>query len=278
VSGERRPTGPGSLGKLVRLGIRVRADLAELTLANLLPLLGDGAEERDLGGSVEYAVYLPEGELPPPEAVRALGGEGVLGTLTEPVTGDWRRSYLEHLRPVRAGALTIRPPWLDGSPDDIVIDPDTMFGAGTHESTRLSLELLQRMTPIPPAPLCDWGSGSGVLAIAAARLGWGPVTALELDPDAAPVIAANALANGVEVEVHAAFDLLEVQPPWAPTVLANLTPVLHREVSARLQRRPERLIAAGFLARYADDVAPLYAPLREVDRAVEGEWAAVSLA
>ena len=268
--------GPGSLGKLVRLGIRVRADLAELTLANLLPLLGDGAEERDLGGSVEFAGYLPEGELPPPEAVRALGGEGVMGTITEPVAGDWRRSYLEHLRPVRAGALTIRPPWLDGSPEDIVIDPDTTFGAGTHESTRLSLELLQRLEP--DGALCDWGAGSGVLAIAAARLGWDPVSALELDSDAAAVIAANALANGVEVEVRAPFDLLEAQPPWAPTVLANLTPVLHREVAARLQRPPERLIAAGFLARYADDVGPLYAPLQEVDRAVEGEWAAVSLA
>jgi ribosomal protein L11 methyltransferase len=254
----------------------VRADLAELTLANLLPLLGGGAEERDLGGSVEYAIYLPEGELPPPEAIRALGGEGVMGMITEPVDGDWKRSYLEHLRPVRAGALTIRPPWLEGAPEDIVIDPDTTFGAGTHESTRLSLELLQRLEP--GGPLCDWGSGSGVLAITAARLGWGPVTALELDPDAAAVIAANALANGVEVEVRAPFDLLEVQPPWAPTVIANLTPVLHREISARLRRPPERLIAAGLLTHFADHVAPLYAPLGEVDRAVEGEWAAVSLA
>jgi ribosomal protein L11 methyltransferase len=263
---------------LVRLGIRVRAEQAEVTLANLLPLLGAGAEERDLGGSVEYAVYLPEGELPPPEAVRALGGDGVLGTITEPVQAGWERRYLEHLRPVLAGALTIRPPWLGGSPGDLLIDPGTTFGAGTHESTRLSLELLQRLEkPPPPAPLCDWGAGSGVLSIAAARLGWGPVTALELDPDAGSVIEANARANGVAVEVRAPFDLLAGQPPWAPTVLANLTPVLHREVAARIQRPPERMIAAGFLARYADDVSPLYAPLREVDRAVEGEWAALLL-
>jgi hypothetical protein len=53
--------------------------------------------------------------------------------------------------------------------------------------------------------------------------------------------------------------------------------VLHAGLAARLERKPERLIAAGILARYADDVAPLYAPLRELDRAVEGEWAAVSL-
>ena len=74
---------------LVRLGIRVRAEQAEVTLANLLPLLGAGAEERDLGGSVEYAVYLPEGELPPAEAIRSLGGDAVLGTITEPVREGW---------------------------------------------------------------------------------------------------------------------------------------------------------------------------------------------
>ena len=60
--------------KVVRLGIRVRSDDAETALANLLPLLGQGAEERDLGGSVEYAIYLPEGELPPPSARIASGG------------------------------------------------------------------------------------------------------------------------------------------------------------------------------------------------------------
>jgi ribosomal protein L11 methyltransferase len=244
-------------------------------LANLLPLLGAGAEERDLGGSVEYAIYLPEGELPPPEAIRSLGGDAVLGTITEPVPEDWERRYLGHLRAVRVGGLTIRPPWQDGEPGDIVIDPDTTFGAGTHESTRLSLELLQRLEP--GGPLCDWGAGSGVLSIAAARLGWGPVTALELDPGAAGVIEANARLNGVAIEVRAPFDLLRDELPWAPTVLANLTPVLHRGLSARLDRKPERLLAAGMLARYADEVAPLYG-MREAGRAVEGEWVAVSLA
>jgi ribosomal protein L11 methyltransferase len=224
---------------------------------------------------VEYAIYLPEGELPPPEAIRSLGGDAVMGTITEPVPEDWERRYLSHLRAVRVGALTIRPPWQEGSPEDIVIDPDTTFGAGTHESTRLSLELLQKLEP--GGALCDWGAGSGVLSVAAARLGWSPVTALELDPRAADVIAANARLNDVAIEVLSPFDLLQDELPWAPTALANLTPVLHRELSARLERMPERLVAAGMLARYADDVAPLYAPLREIDRAVEGEWVAVSL-
>jgi ribosomal protein L11 methyltransferase len=260
---------------LVRLGIRVRAEQAEVTLANLLPLLGAGAEERDMGGSVEYAVYLPEGELPPPEAVRALGGDGVMGTVTEPVPEDWERRYLAHVPAVRAGALTVRPPWLEGDPGDLVIDPDVTFGAGTHESTRLSLELLQRIEP--GGALCDWGAGSGVLSIAAARLGWGPVTALELDPRAGAVIEANARANGVEVEVRAPFDLLADELPWAPTVLANLTPMLLHGISARLERVPDRIVAAGLLSPSAGAVGTLFAPLRETGRATEGDWVALLL-
>ena len=261
--------------KVVRLGIRVRADDAETALANLLPLLGQGAEEVDHGGTIEYAIYLPEGELPPPDAIRRLGGDAVLGTVTEPVAEDWERRYLAHLRAVRVGAVTIRPPWLDGSPEDLVIDPDTTFGAGTHESTRLSLELLQRLEP--GGALCDWGAGSGVLSIAAVRLGFGPVTALELDAEAAGVIAANARANGAEVAVRAPFDLLAEQPPWAPTVLANLTPPLHRDIAGRLERVPDRIVAAGLLSRSADAVGGLFAPLRETARATEGDWVALLL-
>jgi ribosomal protein L11 methyltransferase len=260
---------------VVRLGIRVKADQAETALANLLPLLGQGAEERDLGGSVEYAIYLPEGELPPPEAIRALGGDAVMGTITEPVPEDWERRYLAHLGAVRTGAITIRPPWVQGAPEDLVIDPDTTFGAGSHESTRLSLELLQRLEP--GGALCDWGAGSGVLSIAAARLGWGPVTALELDPAAAAVIAGNARANGVELEVRAPFDLLADELPWAPTVLANLTPSLLGEIAVRLGRMPERIVAAGLLTHSAGAVGALFPPLRETARATEGEWVALLL-
>ena len=164
----------------------------------------------------------------------------MLGTVTEPVAEDWERRYLAHLRPVRVGAVTIRPPWLDGSPEDLVIDPDTTFGAGTHESTRLSLELLQRLEP--GGPLCDWGAGSGVLSIAAARLGFGPVTALELDADAAGVIAANARANGVEVAVRAPFDLLAD----AAAVGADRDREPHAAAAPRHRRAP------GAPARAAD--------------------------
>jgi ribosomal protein L11 methyltransferase len=261
--------------RVVRLGIRVRAAQAETALAALLPLLAAGAEERDLGGTVEYATYLPEDELPPPGAIRALAGDALLATVATPVPEDWERRHLAHLRRIEVGGVAIRPPWLDGEPGDLVIDPATTFGAGTHASTRLALERLLRSEP--GGALCDWGAGSGVLAVAAARLGWEPVTAVELDPGAAAVIEANAAANGVRVRTLTA-DLLRDPLPWAPVVTANLTAALHRGVAARLERPPERLIASGFLAPEADEVAARYAPLREVARSVEGEWAALELA
>jgi ribosomal protein L11 methyltransferase len=263
--------------RLVRLALRVRADQAEIALANLQPLLAAGAEERDLGGAVEYAVYLPPGELPPPDAIRRLAGDALLGTITEPVQDGWERRYLEHLRPVAVAGVTIRPPWIEGAPEDLVIDPGTAFGAGTHASTQLALQLL--LESEPGGALCDWGAGSGLLAIAAARRGWEPVTAVELDAGALPVIEANAAANGVTVHAVAA-DLLADEVPWAPTVTANLPGPLHGEIAAALGRPPERLIAAGMLARYAGDVCAAYAPhgLVEVARRVDGEWAAVALA
>jgi ribosomal protein L11 methyltransferase len=260
--------------RIVRLGIRVHADRAETALADLLPLLGAGCEERDLGGSVEYAIYLPEAELPPPEAIRGLSPDAVLGTITEPVTEDWERRYLAHLRRIDLGRISIRPPWLDGDPGDIVIDPGTTFGAGTHESTRLALELL--LDQEPGGALCDWGAGSGVLAITAARLGFDPVEAVEIDEEALAVIEANAAANGVRVLARVA-DLRAEPPPIAATVTANLTPALHHTIGPRLAEKPARLIASGMLEHYAGELERDYG-MREIARRREGPWAAVVMA
>jgi ribosomal protein L11 methyltransferase len=276
--------GPGGVSaaaggepRLVRLGIRVRADQAEQAFAALLPLLEDGAEERDLGGAIEYAVYLPPGELPPPDALQRLVGDALLGTITEPVRDGWEQRYREFLQPVTVGTVTIRPPWVAGAPEDLVIDPGPAFGAGTHATTRLTLRLL--LGSEPGGELCDWGAGSGVIAIAAARLGWAPVTAVDLDPRALPVIAANSAANGVAVDASVC-DLGQDALPWAPTITANVTGPLHGRIGPRLERAPRRLLAAGMLARFADDVTAAYAHtgLREVERVTEGEWAAVALA
>jgi ribosomal protein L11 methyltransferase len=284
----------------MRLGIRVRADRAEVALAQLLPVLQGGAEERAVDGAVEYALYASPESLPPIEEIRSLAGEALLDVRAEPVEDGWDVRWHDHLRPVRVGDLVVRPPWIDGEPEELVIDPGTYFGAGTHATTRLCLELL---AGLPAAgALCDWGAGTGVLAIAAARLGWDPVTAVELDAAALDVIRANAARNSVEVEALAG-DVRE-DPPRAPTVVANLPrPVLldaahalvgwhERAVEAADERAvraadelaagrpPERVIVAGMLAGEADEVAVAFEPLgvRERRRVEDDGWAALVLA
>ncbi|HWT22106.1 MAG TPA: 50S ribosomal protein L11 methyltransferase, partial [Solirubrobacteraceae bacterium] len=214
---------------LVRLGIRVRRERADIALAALLPLLGGGAEETEPAPEeVEYAVYGPRAELPRAADIRALAGDALVGLSVAEVPAGWERRWHEHLRPVEVAAggrrLRIRPPWApaaaDGGALELVIDPGVSFGAGGHATTRLCLELLLELDAREEG-LADWGAGSGVLAVAAARLGWAPVTAVEVDPAAVAAVRANAAANGAEIDV-AELDLTAAAPPWAPAVVANL--------------------------------------------------------
>ena len=115
-----------------------------------------------------------------------------------------------------------------------------------------------------------------MLAIAAARLGWGPVTALELDPGAAGVIGANARANGVEVEART-HDLRAGSAVGADRARQPPSPCCSED-RRPLEPPPERLVIAGLLARYADEVAPLTRRCARPAALVEDEWAAVVLA
>jgi ribosomal protein L11 methyltransferase len=271
---------------LVRLGIRVRRERAEVALAALLPILHAGAEETEpADGEVEYAVYAPRAELPALDDVRALAGDALIDVTVTDVEPGWERRWHEYLRPVEVAAagrrLRIRPPWQpaggDGDATEVVIDPGELFGAGTHPTTQLCLELLLELEP--GGALCDWGAGSGILAIAAARLGFGPVEAVEVMPDGLEAIARNAAANGVSVGTRW-LNLAATPAPWAPTVTANLTFELLAEIAeGALERPPERMIASGILAERAGELAEAFARhgLSEADRRVQGEWAAVLL-
>jgi len=99
---------------LVRLGIRVRADRADVALAQLLPLLPAGAEEREVEGAVEFSLYAPAGELPRLADLRALAGDALIEVVSEPVPEGWERRWHEYLQPVHVGSLVVRPPWLEG--------------------------------------------------------------------------------------------------------------------------------------------------------------------
>jgi len=257
---------------LVRLGIRVRADRAEVALAALLPLFSAGVEEREVDGDVEYSLYAPSGELPGRHDIAALVGDALVDVVSEPVAEGWERRWHEFLRPVRVGEIVVRPPWIEGDPGDLVIDPGVFFGAGTHATTQLCLQLLQ--DEAPGGPLCDWGAGTGVLAIAAARLGWEPVVAVEVEPRAIEQISLNAMANRVAVTTRW-LDLTAEPAPWTPVAVANLPRTVLCEVL--VERPPKRLIASGILAGEVHLVAAAFG-MRVERTVVEGEWAGVVLA
>jgi ribosomal protein L11 methyltransferase len=138
-AGASRPADRAGVARpaLVRLAIRVPAIAAEVALARLLPVLRAGAEERCDGEWVEYSLYGAPNVLPDEPELRALAGDDLLEVSVEPVADGWETAWHAHLTRVTAGALAVRPPWVAGEPDDLVIDPGTAFGAGTHATTRI---------------------------------------------------------------------------------------------------------------------------------------------
>ncbi len=274
---------------MIRLALRVRREDAEIALAELLELAPSGVEETEReDGVVEYAVYGAPGELPALPDLRAAVGGALVEVVTEEVPDDWHERWKAFHRPVAVsgprGALRVRPPWErpGGEPgvEELVIDPGQAFGTGAHDTTRLCLELL---LDLDPGGACvDLGCGSGVLAIAAARLGWSPVRGLDHEAESVAATADNARANSVSV-IAERFDLLrDGRAPGAPTVLANLLRplLLHVARTGFSGETPAFLIAGGLLANEADEVAAAFAAghrLEEVARRQRGEWAALLL-
>ncbi len=268
---------------MIRLAVRVRREDAELVLAELLELAPSGVEEVELGDDViEYAVFGAPGELPALPDLRAAAGQALVELRTTEIADDWADRWREFHQPlVLEGKLTVRPPWepATGTPIDLVIDPGQAFGTGAHATTRLCLELMLELDA--GGPFLDLGCGSGVLAIAAARLGFGPVTALDNDPASVVAARENAARNGVAVDVRR-HDLRAGPVPTDRTVAANLLAPLLRDLAARLPRGLElleRLIASGLLVGEADGIAAAFARrgLAESRRRSRGEWAALLL-
>jgi ribosomal protein L11 methyltransferase len=268
---------------LVRLGIRVRRERAEVALAALLPLLAGGAEETEPDqDEIEYALYAPRAELPRADDIRALVGDALIDLTLTDVPEGWERRWHQYLRPVQVTAggrlVRVRPPWQPAGRDDaleLVIDPGASFGAGGHATTQLCLELLLNLEPA--GALCDWGSGSGVLAIAAARLGFGPVTAVDNELAALEATRENAEANGVRLDGIERVDLRRERPPEARTMAANLVGPLLLRLAELMRARPDNLIASGLLEHEADEAAAAFAPLRERSRLTSDGWSALLL-
>jgi ribosomal protein L11 methyltransferase len=236
----------------------VPAEAGEEARARMLELFPEGFEEVG-DDTLELAAYTDEeGE------ARARAAFDTVATVE--VEPGWEDRWREFHRPVRIGPLWVGPPWETPNPEAlaVVIDPGQAFGTGAHTTTRLCLELL---LDLEPASLVDLGCGSGVLAIAAAKLGFDPVTALDADPVAVEAARANAQANGVRITVEQA-DVLAAELPEADVAVANIELAAVEALAGRV--RAPVLLTAGYLA--ADPLAP--AGWRSTARLERDGWAA----
>jgi ribosomal protein L11 methyltransferase len=194
----------------------------EAELALLLHIFPDGVEELD--GA--FAVYAEE----PPVGFDVVQADDV--------AEGWEERWREFHHGVRVGRFWVGPPW-----EAIVIDPGRAFGTGAHPTTRLTLELLQQLEP---ASLLDIGCGSGVLSIAAAKLGFAPVIGIDLDEAAVEATVANARANGVEVQARR-LDALADAVPHTDVALANVALDVVERLLPRLACR--QVVTSGYLDR-----------------------------
>jgi ribosomal protein L11 methyltransferase len=271
---------------MIRLAVRCAPEYAEHVMANLLELAPNGLEEERGPGWVEFAIYGPPGEVPDVGELQAAAGGSLVDVTTTSVPDDWADRWADFHRPIEVGGrIGVRPSWWDPQDGllDVVVDPGRAFGTGGHPTTRLSLALLIELEEGGQAngPLADWGTGSGVLAIAAAKLGFSPVLGCDREEAALETARANAAANGVEIAIER-VDVRENAPPVRPTVVANLTANLLADCAGHLVEggeTPATLVCSGMLESETNGVASAFAPvgLREIRRLVEGEWGALLL-
>ena len=193
------------------------------------------------------------------------------------VGDDWADRWREFHKPAQIGHIHVRAPWHEPGREgiDIVIDPGQAFGTGAHPTTRLCLELLLDLPA--EGPLSDLGCGSGVLAIAAAELGFGPIIAIDNEQAAVDATIANARANGVTLERVERYDLRTQPAPVARVVVANLVRPLLLRVAELLPEPPETLIVSGLLEGEEDEVAAAFASFNERRRLRLQEWSALLL-
>ena len=272
--------------------MRAPAPAGEQVLAALLELAPAGVEQVDGEDFVEFALYGAPGELPElGEGAAEVGGITV-SVRGEEVPDDWGDRWRRFHRPVLvAGRLYVRPPWeqpaVRPGVEAVVIDPGQAFGTGTHPTTEGCLELLVELADGAGhrsghkrlGSLADLGCGSGVLAIAAAKLGFDPVVAVDADLAALEATERNARANGVALARVERVNLLDDAPPEAEVVVANLMRPLLLRLAPRIVAAPPRAaIVSGLLDEEADVVVTAFGEvLAERRRLSRRGWTTVLL-
>jgi ribosomal protein L11 methyltransferase len=183
-----------------------------------------------------------------------------------PVEPGWEERWREFHRPVWVGPLWVGPPWEEppGDAVAVVVDPGRAFGTGSHPTTRLCLELLLERER---GSVLDLGCGSGVLSVAAAKLGFGPILAIDHQRAAVEAASRNAERNGVTIEVKRG-DARDLELPAAELGLANIDLASVEVVAPRLD------VATLITAGYFHSRMPQLAQFAHRERRIDGGWAA----
>jgi ribosomal protein L11 methyltransferase len=261
-------------------------------VAAILALQPAGWQEEDDGRTLVF--WLEDGaeaDAGVASALKRIGSLGRLEVRREPP--GWETAWQRFHRPHVIGRLYVRPPWYPARDDllDIAVEAGLAFGTGGHASTRQCLELIQTLSP---GSLLDLGSGSGVVSFAALRLGFGPVTGVEIDPVAVHAAAGNAAMNGLEPSFLVGDATDPGYPlPLVDVVVANiaLRPILR--LAERWQEggaatpvdaapalsasSPRELLLSGLLVSQADEALAAYPRFAESARVDDGTWMTLHL-
>ena len=272
------------------VSLRVRPDQLELAQLRLWELGATGLEERDettlvretVSGQAVVIAAFPD-EAAAHYALREIRTEYAAEVVYVP-SEDWATEWRRGFSAERIGKrLLLRPSWeaSQNESDDVVvtIDPENAFGSGDHETTRLVLEMLDRYV-VGGERVLDVGCGSGVLSIAALRLGAASAVAIDIDEDAVVVTRRNAALNDVAARIQVSARSMGDMDGVYDIVLANIETRVLSVMSHDLQGRIAfggSLVLSGILIGERDELLAAYAPMRLEECLEEAEWCACLL-
>jgi ribosomal protein L11 methyltransferase len=242
------------------VAVTVAAREAESVIDRLIGIAPYGIHDDLSGENVVLRIRAPDAELPPAAEFAGRAGAALLSIDQREVPDDWPERRLLDYKPRVIGDICVRPPWAPPSDVaiDVVIEETDAFGSGVHPTTRDCIELLTAVEQ--RGAFADLGCGSGVLSIVAAKLGFMPVTAVDLREVAVAATQRNAVRNGVRIDASV-VDLLTEPAPFAPVVCANAPLAVHAAVARSIAARPHIVIVSGILAHEFEQVAETYARL-----------------